>query len=601
MAALEESLAAVKGEPLGRRRSATAPRRKTAPSARKRDDQPPSPAPKTSKSQIEIAKQGQSREVEVDGHRLELTNLDKVLWPEGRVHQGRGDRLLRADRRRDPPPPARPAADPEALSRTASRRSASSRSAAPSTRPTGSQTAPIESGRDEGDIDFCVCDDRADPDLDGAARGARAAPVAVARRRAPSARPCSPSTSTRARRRPSSSAAGSALRLRELFGEPRPRVLPEDLGLEGDPGLRAAQHRGHLRADQALRPRRRPGARARRARPGRLEDDQEAAQGQGARRLEPERPAKTTVAVYSLRARERPTVSTPADLGGGRATLAERRRPGRAALRGGRGARAGRASTATCSRRCSSSSRSCRSAPSCVEPASVERLADDRAGGSPRPRRGGGPGSCRARSRAISGSRSASARISLDRLGERVERLPRLGLGRLDHQRLVDEQREVDRRRVEAEVEQALGDVERLHPELALRRRAGEDELVHAGAVEGERQVLAGAALAAAARAGSWRSAPRSPRPRRGRRRRGCDVGVGADEDAEVALEAAQPADRLRPLVVEVEARARRRWRPRARTIRGTGRNGSIRSETAIGPAPGPAAAVRLARTTCGG
>ena len=28
---------------------------------------------------------------------------------------------------------------------------------------------------------------------------------------------------------------------------PRPRVVPEDLGLEGDAGLRAAQHAGHLR------------------------------------------------------------------------------------------------------------------------------------------------------------------------------------------------------------------------------------------------------------------------------------------------------------------------------------------------------------------
>ena len=67
---------------------------------------PPSPAPAPrAEDQIEIAKQGQSREVDVDGHRLELTNLDKVLWPESRLHQGRGDRLLRADRRRDPPPP----------------------------------------------------------------------------------------------------------------------------------------------------------------------------------------------------------------------------------------------------------------------------------------------------------------------------------------------------------------------------------------------------------------------------------------------------------------------------------------------------------------
>src|SRR4029078_3569683 len=38
-------------------------------------------------------------------------------------------------------------------------------------------------------------------------------------------------------------------------------------------------------------------------------------------------------------------------------------------------------------------------------------------------------------------------------LGERVERLHRLGLRRLDHQRLLDDQREVDRRWVVAEVD----------------------------------------------------------------------------------------------------------------------------------------------------
>ena len=66
-----------------------------------------------------------------------------------------------------------------------------------------------------------------------------------------------------------------ALLLRELFAELRPRVLPEDLRLEGHAGLRPAQHRGHLRGDEALRASGRPGARAQRARPGRLADDQE--------------------------------------------------------------------------------------------------------------------------------------------------------------------------------------------------------------------------------------------------------------------------------------------------------------------------------------
>src|SRR3712207_9204262 len=64
-----------------------------------------------------------------------------------------------------------------------------------------------------------------------------------------------------------------------------------------------------------------------------------------------------------------------------------------------------------------------------------------------------------------------------DRVGERVERLLGLRLGRLDQQRLVDEQGEVHRRRVEAVVEQALGEVERLDAELALHRRPRQHEL----------------------------------------------------------------------------------------------------------------------------
>ena len=77
-----------------------------------------------------------------------------------------------------------------------------------------------------------------------------------------------------------------------------------------------------------------------------------------------------------------------------------------------------------------------------------------------------------------------------DRVGERVQRLLRLCLGRLDEQRLVDEQREVHRRRVEAVVEQPLGEVQRADPQLLLHRRARQHELVHAELPEGERQAL---------------------------------------------------------------------------------------------------------------
>ena len=79
---------------------------------------------------------------------------------------------------------------------------------------------------------------------------------------------------------------------------------------------------------------------------------------------------------------------------------------------------------------------------------------------------------------------------------------------------------------------------------------------MHAVAVEGDRQVLAGAALGEARLqvVGVQHRGLRGLGEAVGAEAE--DVGVGADEDAEVALEAAQAADRLRPLVVEVEARA---------------------------------------------
>ena len=60
-----------------------------------------------------------------------------------------------------------------------------------------------------------------------------------------------------------------------------------------------------------------------------------------------------------------------------------------------------------------------------------------------------------------------------------VEPIERLGLGGLDHERLLDDEREVDGGCVHAEIEQALGDVEGLHAVLA-QAPAREHELVHA-------------------------------------------------------------------------------------------------------------------------
>src|SRR5262245_37648251 len=75
--------------------------------------------------------------------------------------------------------------------------------------------------------------------------------------------------------------------------------------------------------------------------------------------------------------------------------------------------------------------------------AGLQRLADDRALGR--------PGLVQAPDRRLVRRVARDLRILLaldedrgDRVGERVERLHRLGLGRLDQQGLVDDQREVD-------------------------------------------------------------------------------------------------------------------------------------------------------------
>ena len=233
-----------------------------------------------------------------------------------RLHQGPGDRLLRASRRRDPPPPPRPAADPEALSERR-RRELLLREALP--------VAPARLGRDRPGVErpqrgrhrLLPVQRPRHLDLDGTAGRARAPSIALAGRgdRAPD----------RARLRPRPRRAGGHPRLLPGRASParavrraRPRVLPEDLGVEGAPGLPAAERRGHLRADEALRPCRRPGARARRARPGRLADGEEAAQGEGVRRLEPERPRQDDgrrLLAAGARAADR---LDPARMGGGR-------------------------------------------------------------------------------------------------------------------------------------------------------------------------------------------------------------------------------------------------------------------------------------------
>ena len=87
MAALEESLAAVKSEPLGRGR-----RKKPAPKKRARQEEGAGEEePSTAKSKPQVARLRAPKtrtEVEVDGRTLSLSNLDKVLWPKSKTTKG---------------------------------------------------------------------------------------------------------------------------------------------------------------------------------------------------------------------------------------------------------------------------------------------------------------------------------------------------------------------------------------------------------------------------------------------------------------------------------------------------------------------------------
>ncbi|MGI9021483.1 MAG: non-homologous end-joining DNA ligase [Solirubrobacterales bacterium] len=107
---------------------------------------------------LAIAKQGKGREVEVEGRRLALTNLDKVLWPTGFAKGEAIDYYARIA------PAILPHLSGRALTRvrfpngTEGQRFYEKR--APSHTPGWVRTAPIVMGR-EGELNFVVCDELA--------------------------------------------------------------------------------------------------------------------------------------------------------------------------------------------------------------------------------------------------------------------------------------------------------------------------------------------------------------------------------------------------------------------------------------------------------
>src|SRR5439155_16508249 len=118
-----------------------------------------------------------------------------------------------------------------------------------------------------------------------------------------------------------------------------------------------------------------------------------------------------------------------------------------------------------------------------------------------------------------------------------------------DEHALFGDEREVDRRRVEAMVDEPLRDVEGAHAGLPAERGRRRDELVLARAVVRD-VVRAREPVLEVVRAED-RVVADLAQPARAVRG---DVRVGADEDPGVADEAAQPADARRPLPGSLEA-----------------------------------------------
>ena len=202
--------------------------------------------------------------VEIDGHRLAVSNLDKVLYPlvgftKAQVIDyyvriapvmlphiaGPRDHAAALARRGDRELLLREAL-PVAPARLGRHVSGAGRP------PRRHRVLPARLDRGAG--------------LDRESRRARDPRADVAVRRPSTRRRCWSSTSTPASRRRSSSARQVAFEIRDVLDTVGLQSLSEDLGQQGDAALRAAQHPTRARPCLRLRPRRRPAAREEAAR-----------------------------------------------------------------------------------------------------------------------------------------------------------------------------------------------------------------------------------------------------------------------------------------------------------------------------------------------
>ena len=271
------------------RQARTPPRRRRRPRRPRPGRRPSRPRRRRKRKSASVARFRPARPgttVEVEGRRLTLSNLDKVLYPEtGTTKAEVIDYYARIA----------PAMVPHLADRGVTLRrfpdgveaARSSRSAAPSHRPEWLGTV-LGPGDRNGDIGYCC--------LDSAPALVWAANMAALEIHAPMARrdidtptmcvfdldPGAGNVDRRVRRR--------GPRHPPRARGPRPGGLREDVGLEGPAGLRAAEHAPHAPRGVGLRPGRGPAARAGAPRRCGVEHEEEPAQGQGAGGLEPEQP-----------------------------------------------------------------------------------------------------------------------------------------------------------------------------------------------------------------------------------------------------------------------------------------------------------------------
>ena len=174
------------------------------------------------------------RTVEVEGRELKLTNLDKVLYPEAGFTKGE---MI------DYYAKIAPAIIPHLAGRALTLRrfpegvdrsdAAFFEKRCPKHRPDWVKTARVLAGPQAGEIDFCVCEDL--PTLVWMAQLASLElhPSLSLAPKLPSARRCSPSTSTPGPPADIVDCCRVALRLREMFGHFGLECFPKTSGSKG--------------------------------------------------------------------------------------------------------------------------------------------------------------------------------------------------------------------------------------------------------------------------------------------------------------------------------------------------------------------------------